>query len=97
MNLDDSVHILHEETKHVSKYLTEFKGKVSSFQKVKGRHFNNVSKKEKTTIKVFDMCNYKVLKSRDITLQTKAHLVKAMIFPVFTYRCKSWNIKKVEC
>lgn len=56
MNLDDSVHILHEETKHVLKYLTGSKGKVHSFQKVKGRHFNNVSKKEKTTIKVFDKC-----------------------------------------
>ena len=61
MNLDDSVHILHEETKHILKYLTGSKGKVSSFQKVKGKHFNNVSKKEKITIKVFDMCNYKVL------------------------------------
>ena len=37
-----------------------------------------------------------VLKSRDITLQTKAHLVKAMVFPVVQYRCESWNIKNAE-
>ena len=61
MNLDDSVHILHEETKHILKYLTGSKDKVSSFQKVKGRYFNNATIKEKTTIKVFDMYNYKVL------------------------------------
>ena len=34
-----------------------------------------------------------ILKSRDITLQTKVHLVKAMVFPVVVYRCESWNIK----
>ena len=38
-----------------------------------------------------------VLKSRDITLPTKVHLVKAMIFPVVMYRCESWPIKKAEC
>ena len=38
-----------------------------------------------------------VLKSRDITLLTKVHIVKAMIFPVVMYRCKSWTIKKAEC
>ena len=37
------------------------------------------------------------LKSRDITLLTKVHLVKAMIFPVVMYGCESWTIKKVEC
>ena len=37
-----------------------------------------------------------VLKSRDITLPTKVHLVKAMVFPVVMYRCKSWTIKKAE-
>ena len=37
-----------------------------------------------------------ILKSRDITLPTKAHLVKAMIFPVVMYGCKSWTIKKTE-
>ena len=37
-----------------------------------------------------------ILKSRDITLPTKVHLVKAMVFPVFMYGCESWTIKKVE-
>ena len=37
-----------------------------------------------------------VLKSRDITLQTKVRLVKAMVFPVVMYRCESWTIKKAE-
>ena len=38
-----------------------------------------------------------VLKSKDITLLTKVHLVKAMVFPVVTYGCESWTIKKAEC
>ena len=38
-----------------------------------------------------------VLKSRDITLSTKVHLVKAMVFPVVMYGCESWTIKKAEC
>ena len=38
-----------------------------------------------------------ILKSRDITLSTKAHLVKAMVFPVVRYGCESWTIKKAEC
>ena len=37
-----------------------------------------------------------ILKSRDITLPTKVRLVKAMVFPVVMYGCKSWTIKKVE-
>ena len=37
------------------------------------------------------------LKSRDITLSTKVHLVKAMVFPVVMYGCESWTIKKAEC
>ena len=37
-----------------------------------------------------------ILKSRDITLQTKVHLVKAMVFPVVMYGCESWTIKKAE-
>ena len=37
-----------------------------------------------------------ILKSRDITLPTKVHLVKAMVFPVVVYGCKSWTIKKAE-
>ena len=38
-----------------------------------------------------------ILKSRDITLPRKVHLVKTMIFPVVMYRCESWTIKKAEC
>ena len=37
------------------------------------------------------------LKSRDITLPTKFHLIKAMVFPVVMYGCESWTIKKAEC
>ena len=37
-----------------------------------------------------------ILKSRDITLSTKVHLVKGMVFPVFMYGCESWIIKKAE-
>jgi len=45
-----------------------------------------------------DMTNLDtILKSRDITLLTKVRLVKATVFPVVMYRCKSWTIKKVEC
>ena len=38
-----------------------------------------------------------ILKSEDITVLTKIHLVKAMIFPVVMYECESWTIKKAEC
>ena len=37
-----------------------------------------------------------LLKSRDITLPTKVHIVKAMVFPVVTYGCESWTVKKAE-
>ena len=40
---------------------------------------------------------HSILKSRDITLPTKVHLVKAMVFPVVMYGCESWNIKRAEC
>ena len=44
-----------------------------------------------------DMTNLdSLVKRRDITLQTKVHLVKAMVFPVVMYRCESWAIKKAE-
>ena len=39
----------------------------------------------------------RILKTRDITLPTKVHLVKAMVFPVVVYGCESWTIKKAEC
>ena len=38
-----------------------------------------------------------ILKSRDVTLPTKVHLVKAVVFPVVMYGCESWTIKKAEC
>ena len=38
-----------------------------------------------------------ILKSRDVTLPTKVHLVKAMVFPVVVYECEIWTIKKAEC
>ena len=54
------------------------------------------------TIKLKDACSLKqsydklsILKSRDLTLTTKGHMVKTMIFPVVIYRCESWTIKKV--
>ena len=42
-------------------------------------------------------CLDSIFKNRDITLPTKVHLVKAMVFPVFMYGCESWTIKKGEC
>ena len=39
----------------------------------------------------------RILKSRDTTLSTKVHLVKAMVFPVVMYGCESWTVKKAEC
>ena len=41
--------------------------------------------------------NICILKSRDITLPTKVHLVKAMVFPVVMYGCETWTVKSVEC
>ena len=40
---------------------------------------------------------YSIWKSRDITLPTKVHLIKAMVFPVVVYGCESWIVKKTEC
>ena len=50
-----------------------------------------------------DTCSWKksklhnILKSRDITLPTKVHLIKVMVFPVVMYGCESWTVKKAEC
>ena len=38
-----------------------------------------------------------ILRNKDITLPTKVHIVKAIVFPVVMYRCESWTIKKAEC
>ena len=43
------------------------------------------------------MTNLSILKSRDITLSTNVHLVKAMVFPLVMYGCESWTVKKAEC
>ena len=58
-------------------------------------------------VKLKDTCSLKerkamtnldnIFKSRDITLPTKVHLVKAMVFPVVMYGCESWTIKKAKC
>ena len=40
---------------------------------------------------------HSILKSRDVTLPAKVHLVKAMVFPVVMYECESWTVKKAEC
>ena len=42
------------------------------------------------------MANLDILKTRDFTLPTKVHLVKAMVFPVVVYRCEGWTIKKAQ-
>ena len=44
----------------------------------------------------YDSCQLPMIKSRDTTLPTKVHLVKAMVFPVVTYGCESWTIKSTE-
>ena len=51
------------------------------------------SQKEKHQYSTLDS----ILESRDITLPTKVHLVKAMVFPVVMYGCESWTVKKAEC
>ena len=63
-------------------------------QQVKWKYFGNIEillgRKVMTTLD-------SILKSRDITLPTKVHLVKAMVFPVVMYGCESWTVKKAEC
>ena len=55
-------------------------------------------KKKKTTTKNKTMTKLNsILKSRDVTLPTKVHLVKVMVIPVAMYGCESWTIKKAEC
>ena len=44
-----------------------------------------------------DQLRPQILKSRDITLSTKVHLIKVMVFPKVMYGCESWTTKKVEC
>ena len=51
----------------------------------------------KEDVKSYLMSMDSILKSRDTTLPTKVHLVKAMVFPVVMYGCESWTVKKAEC
>ena len=57
---------------------------------------SEVSQKEKYCIRKVMTNLDSIWKSRDITLSTKVHLVKAMVFPVVMYGCESWTIKKAE-
>ena len=61
-----------------------------------GDHNNEVKRRLLLGRKVMNNLD-SILKSRDITLQTKVFLVKAMVFPVVIYGCESWTIKKDEC
>ena len=82
--------------KQWKQWLTLFWGAAKSLQmltsamKLKGAY--SLRKKKKKTMANLDS----ILKSRDITLPTKVHLVKAMVCPVVMYGCESWNIKKAE-
>ena len=53
--------------------------------------------KDACSLEEKDMTNlHGILKSRDVTLPKKVHLVKAMVFPVVMYECESWTVKKAE-
>ena len=63
---------------------------------VNGNHSHKIKRRlliEKKPMKTLDS----VLKNRDITLQTKVHIVKAMVFPVVMYGCENWTMKKAVC
>ena len=64
--------------------------------KPNGKSRENCLKRNSTLLNVY-LFFKKKKKERDITLPTKVHLVKAMIFPVVMYGCESWTIKKAEC
>ena len=51
----------------------------------------------KAIIKLDSILKNSILKSRDITVPTKIHIVKATVFPVVMYECESWTVKKAEC
>ena len=75
---------------------TSFGGKVAEGSKITAD--GDCSHEIKTLLERKTMTNLSsILKSRDITLLTKVHLVKAMLFPVVMYGCESWTIKKAEC
>ena len=77
--------------KQWKQWLTLFLGAPKSLQKV------TAAMKLKDAYSLEVMTNLdSIFKSRDITLPTKVHLVKAMVFPVVMYGCESWTIKKAE-
>ena len=63
---------------------------------MKPQRADDCLQESKDLITIFDWGPSSTLKSRDITLPTKIHLVKAMVFPVVMYGCESWTVKKVE-
>ena len=65
--------------------------------KIARRNINNLRYADDTTVIAESEKELKgILKSRDITLLTKIHLIKAMVFPVVMYGCESWTIKKAD-
>ena len=73
---------------------TLFWGAPESLQMVTaGKKLKDAYSLEEKLLKNLDS----ILKSRDVTLLIKVHLIKAMIFPVVMYGCESWTIKKAEC
>ena len=79
--------------KHWKQWLTLFWGAPKSLQKVTAAKVKRrllLGRKAMTNLD-------SILKGIDITLPTKIHLVKAMVFPVVMYGCESWTIKKAEC
>ena len=75
--------------KQWKQWLTLFLGAPKSLQMVIKSHLL-LGKKVMTNLD-------SILKSRDVTLSTKVHLVEVMVFPVVMYGCESWNVKKTEC
>ena len=66
--------------------------------KLKLQYFGHLMRRADSLEKTLMLGNLdSIFKSRDITLPTKVHLVKAMVFPVVMYGCESWTIKKAEC
>ena len=61
-----------------------------------GDYSHEVKKTLASWKKSYDPPRDRILKSRDITLPTKVHLVKAMVYPVVMYGCESWTVKKAE-
>ena len=78
---------------HAERWLDESQAKI----KIAGRNVNNLGYADDTTLIAESKKELKgILKSRDITLLTKVHLIKAMVFPVVMYACESWTVKKAE-